>query len=412
MFTCRQLLSKKNLPAMIKLLFLGGILVSPFIFWPSYRLPYEIPRVIFIIFWIELLGIIGFLGSLIKPPNLIYNHLLPVLIISMFFIAVITAFTGVNLTQSIWGNYFRLDGLYTLTHLVGLYFIVCLYWKNSWRILTSLMITVGATGLSIWTIIVFGINEFKPGYDLWNPIPVGISFGQPNFLAGYLLLTLPFILYLQKNYRQSYIKISCVILEMSVTLAIFITQSVASSLLICLWWLGIIIIKGKKSLLIYGSISAILVISVSGIFFLNQRQKKFSWDYQPESRTRIMIKTLLGATTRPILGWGWANVDAAFAKIPYPFPVETDLYVDKAHSQILEIFTTSGILGLSTYLSIIVYLLFTLIQQFKANNFSDWHIALFTVLLIYLLHSQTNVTSIAEEIWFWIVAGIATASQT
>jgi O-antigen ligase len=156
---------------------------------------------------------------------------------------------------------------------------------------------------------------------------------------------------------------------------------------------------------------SIVVVSAVSIFTLLNRNSGFL----PEGRPRILTKVFLGALNRPILGWGWANVDYAFKKVPYPIYFQNDIYLDKAHSHLLEIFTTTGFIGLAIYLTIICYLLKIIWRKIKYYAVMKdqesiyWQQTLFLVLLLFLFHSQTNVISIAEEIYFWLVAGIVTS---
>ena len=85
-----------------------------------------------------------------------------------------------------------------------------------------------------------------------------------------------------------------------------------------------------------------------------------------------------------------------------------DIYLDKAHSSILEVFATTGIIGLSIYLCIIIYVLRRLfLLAFQTDRSQQlWYKTILLVFLLFLFHSQTNVISIAEELYFWFVIGV------
>ncbi len=118
-----------------------------------------------------------------------------------------------------------------------------------------------------------------------------------------------------------------------------------------------------------------------------------------ESRERIIRSILNGAWQRPLTGWGWANVDYVFNANPWPMKFQSDIYLDKAHSTILEIFAATGIIGLSLYLLIIA-----------RGIWLSRRTAVFLPLVLYLLYSQTNATSIATEVIFWLTLGISSSS--
>ena len=98
------------------------------------------------------------------------------------------------------------------------------------------------------------------------------------------------------------------------------------------------------------------------------------------------------------MGYGVANVDYAFNDGTWPIAVNSDVYLDKAHSTLLETFLTGGFTGLIAYLGVIVWLLDTL----KTTRRSVRRIMLL-LLALYLFHAQTNVISISQELLFWLV---------
>lgn len=139
------------------------------------------------------------------------------------------------------------------------------------------------------------------------------------------------------------------------------------------------------------------------------------WFLRPESgifnrfqdRERIYRKVFIGALKRPVFGWGWANVDYAFESNDWPIKVYHDVYVDKAHSEILEVLVTTGIPGLLIYLSLLIIFVKELIVKYKKSRDKLWNFTLISGVVLYLFHSQTNVISIMEEIVFWLILGIA-----
>ena len=106
------------------------------------------------------------------------------------------------------------------------------------------------------------------------------------------------------------------------------------------------------------------------------------------------------------MGYGWANVDYAFETGGWPMRFNNDVYVDKAHSEILEVLVTTGIPGLLIYLSFLSFFLNGLITKYQKSNNKLWNFTLISGVVLYLFHSQTNVISIVEEIVFWLILGL------
>lgn len=128
-----------------------------------------------------------------------------------------------------------------------------------------------------------------------------------------------------------------------------------------------------------------------------------------EGRERIFMKLSLSFLKRPLLGWGWANVDRAFKASDWPIKFESDIYLDKAHSHLLEVLVTAGIFGFISYLSILYFAGKRLIETMRKKTNTIWFKTLLVSFLLYIIHTQTNVVSVAEDALFWIVVGIIAA---
>ena len=122
------------------------------------------------------------------------------------------------------------------------------------------------------------------------------------------------------------------------------------------------------------------------------------------SRTRIFHKLGRAIWQRPVLGWGWANVDTAFESIDWPIAVDDEIYIDKAHSELLELAVVSGLFGLGIYLLFLSGVYKEVVSSSKIND--EWGQTLLLVCLVYFFHSQTNVVSVSESTVFWISMGL------
>jgi O-antigen ligase len=393
----------------------GGILLQPFIFWPTATIPYEIPRVWFVRGWILLLTLLTFLAQLVSGatsgknvrPNASKQTLNQTVLVFLGLLlgsCLASSWLGANFVKSMVGNPYRLDGMVTLILLAGLALSTAVYLvsesafdKSKKNLLSSLYkaISLSSAILSFWSLgNGLALHLLKMPLPNWQGA-IGLSFGQPNFLGGYLLVTLPFYWWW---YHQTTIEINRrIILSVAAcqVLAIALTQSLGSLA-------GVVVLVGllmahaiwpkKKELLPLITALAIASFFITAVTWNWQR-------YNPESRTRIFEKVWLGYLERPILGWGVANVDYAFVTGSKDQGYQHDIYLDKAHSTFLEILTTTGIVGFVFYVCLLTALWFSLNR--KSNQ------TLIFVLLIYLYHSQTNVTSVAEEVIFWLIVGIS-----
>jgi O-antigen ligase len=124
-------------------------------------------------------------------------------------------------------------------------------------------------------------------------------------------------------------------------------------------------------------------------------------NFQAESRLRIYTKLGLAFVKKPILGYGWANVTTAFNLVQWPkgLDLKHDVYLDKAHGSLLEVLVTTGAVGLLIYVAI----LFKSIKELNQHK----QYTLLIALILFILHSQTNVTSIAQEAILWTLIGLS-----
>lgn len=345
-----------------------GLVVLPFFYW-------EVPKVWITLRFVELFFIIVVFNLYNKTiPKLSKNNMVISLLIFIF-IAFISSLLGVDLSKSIFGNLYRSDGLITLFHLASFSILISLVYKNSWNFIISLSIFLGSTMASIFN-----------------------NFGQPNFLAGFILISFPFGLYLYRRLTNKFLR-SLVLIGLFIQLIrLIFTYSYAGMiglLIIYFFWKSISINRIYKSWLFMISVLIVLLIST---WFINLKLNK---EYVAESRARIYRNIFLGSLQRPILGYGWANVDYAFESVIWPIKFNDDVYVDKAHMLFLEIFSATGVVGLTVYLYFIYLILVKLIKKR-----SLWNNVLLTSLISYLVYSQTNVTSISYEFIFWLIIGI------
>lgn len=389
-----------------KTVLFAGLFLSPLVIWPWAKIPYELPRVWFLLRFIELLVVSGLI-IIAKTGEIKKTNYRLILLSAVFLaVAIISSIWGANFPKSVFGNFYRGDGLITLLHLIAFSLIISLVWDRSYSILVSYAITLGSFLTSVLTltmsflVIGLGMNSLPH----WENRAVGATFGNPNLLAGYLVVTMPLIIYLFQKSNKSRQKLFWLIVLIIQVLAIIATNSWGGLLGIILGISGWLMMRNKFWTKIY---IVLIILSILGEIFIIFNQQRVT-GFVAESRERIVRKILLAVSQRPLLGYGWANTDYAFASSEWPIRLQHDVYVDKAHSTILEVLAATGLIGLFVYSSIIIKtgrLLYGKIFQNMHDKF--WPKTLLLVFLLYFFHSQTNVISIAEELIFWLVLGAA-----
>lgn len=372
-----------------------GVFLTSVFYWTNAPVPFEVPKVIFFQWFVRILALVFAVSLLVKKRvwEINIKLLLPILIFAVW--ATITSILGSDISKSFAGNYFREDGLITLYELIGFSILVSYFWREKYKSIISKTFFVSLFLLSALALSEILNHKFGLGS--------AATFGNPVFLAGYLVCGLPFYFYFLQNIKLA--KIWKLVLYLFPILTVILTKT-SGAIAVMVIYLGFEIARkvSKKYRLLLLITGFVISITIA-FFWLNDfKKEKFM---SPQGRDRIYHRVFVGALQKPIFGWGWANVDYAFESNYWPLKVYHDIYVDKAHSIFLEITATTGFPGILIYFYLLFIFLKELINKYKKTGNKLWNFTLLSTASIYLIHSQTNVISVSEEIIFWLIVGIA-----
>jgi O-antigen ligase len=347
-----------------------GIVCLPLTYHLQAEIAYEIPKVWLVWRWVEGLIVISLVGLVGSATRVRLNNRMLAMMTAYVLVIVVASWFGVDWEKSVWGNYYRKDGLLTLFHLVGLAMVIGI-WYNK-----LLNLTIQRATCLGFLLLIGSLWLHKTGVD-------GAPFGLPNFLAGYLAVIVP-ILGSMRPWGSFLVIMTAVV--------VWLAQSVGSIMALGLYG-GIslsqrVSVKGRILIALAGMVAVGLIV----VNYISQ-------DFNAEGRERIFRRAFAGWQQRPWLGWGVGNVDYAIQSNQWPLPMFHDVYVDKAHSHALEYLVTTGAIGLLLYTVMAGYVLW----QLGLKKEFHWLI----VFILFLFHSQTNVVSIAEEVYFWLAIGVA-----
>lgn len=363
------------------------ILISLF-WWPWAVVPFEVPKVTLFLWFVKLLTVIFAFSFITKKHDWKIDKKIAIPVILFLIWSTIISFFGSNITKSFLGNYYRNDGLITLFHLVGFSFLVSYFWEENFKKKISLAFFISSLILSLISTIEISIGKFGLGE--------AATFGNPVLLAGYLAVSLPFSFYLFKETGQKYYLISTILSIVTITLTGAVSAIVTVILFVGL--VALFYLRKYKYLSFIFLAFSILILSL----WIRNYYIKNDLVFNAQGRDRIYRSVINAVIEKPLTGYGWSNVDYAFESATWPMKYGHDIYVDKAHSEFLEILATTGIFGGIFYLILII----SIFIKLKNTKDLNWKYTLLITLILYLFHSQTNVISIMEQIIFWLVAGI------
>lgn len=406
-------LIKKLIEAIcLVIIFLTPILPS------SFGLGYEQVKVFFFIFGTSIAVFFYFLGLQFFPKDFKFSWTKLKILAGIFILFLaITSFWGLNFERSSNGVTPYFQGLISYFYLY-LFFLLISSLKLSPK---KIAITLAVSSLII---SVVAIGDFIKLHLLAIDVitysgRVVSTFGQPSFYAGFILIVMPFSLYL---FKDSHKEVRVLAVSSLVVGVIAILTSFSRSPIIMM--VGIIYVyllsqtnffKRALTLSILG-IVFYLVFSwyfSNGIIYREFIQPLYSYQSDVESyEKRIYIWQITSQLflEKPLLGYGLENLDLGYKQffkninfnINQPFYYHTlkDLVVNRSHSYFLDILFYSGILGLVSFLLLIF-------QALKTKR-----ILLKSCLIIFLAFASIQVLSIIHLIYFWLILGLIDSSVT
>jgi len=288
----------------------------------------------------------------------------------IFFVALFASLPfGVNFNMSFWSNAERMLGIFHILHFLIFYFILITVFRNweEWKILLFSSVII-ATVISLIGLV--GANSYS-------------QIGNTAYVSGYLIFNLYFtvLLFLRNKTKLRYLYILPLIImfiefkDMHTSGAII---GLALSVFLFFFLIGLFH-NQKKVRRISMILFIVAILSVAGVF----SQSKAAWFQNSFLRNltseKITFQTRLvswrGAAAdfkyHPYFGTGFGNYaiifDRQFDPVFFNYS-KTETYFDRAHNNLIDIGSTTGLFGLLAYLSIFAGVFYYLIVEFRKNG--------------------------------------------
>ncbi|MFA6273135.1 MAG: O-antigen ligase family protein [Candidatus Paceibacterota bacterium] len=325
-----------------------------------------------------------------RPKN---SWILKALVVFFVIVSLADIF-GANPFKSFWSNFERMEGWVGIFHLF-LYFLTASSMLNDWKLWkkffqTSIVASVIMSGYGILQ-LTGAMTIFQGGTRLDG------TFGNATYLAVYMLfhIFLTFFLLLRERFSKTLQWTYGIIIALQLfTLYHTATRGVSLGLLGGILVTAILIALFEKERLFLKKGARIALISIVILVggFIAIKNTSFVQNSGSLSRLasislneaapRFMVWNMgwQGFLERPILGWGQESFNFVFNKYYDPKMYTQEQWFDRSHNIIFDWLIAAGILGLLSYLSIFVALLFYLWRG-KSEEFSFSEKAIFTGLL-------------------------------
>lgn len=289
-----------------------------------------------------------------------------------YFVAIfLSIFVSVDPNLSFWGDAERMLGFFHLFHFFLLYlFIISCF--RSWSDFKVLFFSSALVATTVSLIGIFGENTFS-------------VIGNTAYVSGYIIFNIFFVLILffrekERVWRFLYlIPIFIMLWEFWLCRTSGAIIGLFASILLFFFLLGVFHDQKRIKRLALGTF--IVAIIAVLLIFSQQQQVWFQNSFLKNlTSQKVTFQTRLISwksaakdfKNHPVFGTGFGTYaitfDRHFDSKFFDYTI-TETYFDRAHNNLIDIGSTTGLVGLISYLSIFIAALFYLYQELKANDF-------------------------------------------
>lgn len=391
-------------------------LISVLLVYDGFLFPFITTKQLYFNILIEAISVFWIMYLLKYPEERPKRTWVGVGLVSYFSVVLLTCFTGVDFNLSFWGDIERMLGFFHIVHFLVLYFMIITVmreWKDWKYFLLSSVIVAQMVSL-------YGITGRAFS-----------SIGNTAYVAGYLIFNFYFALILffreeDKKKRWVYLLlIPLMVKEFLILRSSGGTLGVGVGLSVFGFLYGVFSENTVVKRLTLGF--SVLIATVFVVTFVNKDMVKsipILSDINVEKntfQTRLISwrAAMRDLPNHYLLGTGFGNYAVTFDKYFEPTFYDftrSETYFDRAHNNIIEIVSTTGLFGLIAYLSIFLATGLALIKGFRSGVVSLNEFALVVALLVsYFVQNLAVFDSLATFIGlmitlayvYWLVGGSA-----
>jgi O-antigen ligase len=410
------------------------VVVVPLVFDASLDLPFTVPKVLVShALAYALAGVM--VGLLIQFGRSFFVwSWLHVPVLAFLAVNVAATLVAVNSTLALYGTHARMLGLGTVADWVLLYFAVALLVRRRVEATAVVACGLGASVLVIAYELVQVAGKDPLSWSFDPAVRPFSTIGQPNSLAQYLsILALGsaaiglFVPGLRRLVRTALLVYSVVLLAGAAatgTRSILIGLATGIALLLVLLWLvnpsrQARLISALGAGLVLGALTAVMVFSPLGARLAatitpntDGSSDGLVEQLDPASDTRVALYAIAAGVVseRPLLGYGPDNFAAGVPKYrPERAPDEVrEGAATSAHSWVAYVATSSGLLGLGSFIAIAAVALSLVLRSDDRPSAA----ASAVMIAAFLGTGLTTIDDIVVDSLFWLSAGAVAAATT
>lgn len=325
---------------------------------------------------------------------------------------------GLSFKTSFWGNYERMMGAYTSLHFLAYLWLLLSVFNTKEKYFKLLKIS---TIVNFLVIIYSILQKFK--VNIWGMLNLGddrisATFGNPAYLAAWLLLGIFLSVYLFVKTSHKYWRIFYSAVFILDIIVLFWTATRGAivglflGILAMLFYL-LFFYKNNKVRLICGSFLIIFVLSGSSIFIFkdtnfikgNLALRRISnislQDTTVSSRLSLWKMSITASKDRSFLGYGGNNIKIPLDKY-HDYSLVEDWF-DSSHNKFFDELLSHGFVGLLLQFIFFGYLFFLIFKKKKADF--NGSMIFFGLLIAYLIQAMFIFDSFIVVLFLLLIFG-------
>jgi len=368
---------------LIKFFYLALFLITPLLFTSFNSELFELPKMYFVYLLTIIITTLHLTNWIRGKISLFQKTFLDIPLILFLISQIICTINSIDIHTSVFGYYSRLNGgLLSIVSYLLLYWILIPYLDDKFK---SKIINFSL--FSALLVSVFGVLEhFGIDKNIWIQdvqSRVFSTLGQPNWLAAYIAILLPFSIHKFLNSTNFINKFYSLFLVSSFYLCLLFTKSKSGILASLISIFILLLINFFQKKYFKKNIFIFLIIGILSISITNPI-KDFIFPKKLDIRNSTLEINNLNITPSgdirkivwqgsldlfkkfPIFGTGVETFAYSYywtRPIEHNLTSEWDFLYNKAHNEYLNFLATTGLVGFITYLILIIAVLLHLIKN-------------------------------------------------
>lgn len=387
----------------------------PLLYVTGVYYPFIVPKVIYFRTLVELVFATLAVYAVYKRSDLnlaILKNKITWLPAGFLVASYLSSFFGIDFYHSFWSTFERMDGLFTLTHMVAyFYMLLVVFREKDWRLFFFTNAVVG----SLVALYAFG-QHFGVAWflDMADPRVKG-TIGNPAFLASYLAITVFFAVELARKAKGTFVKymwwiavlLHVIAIIWSQTRGVFVAAVVSGAVLAVIF----AITTSRKATRVW-ALGGIALLFISGALIYTYRQEVVSakipmlsrvanisaTDSTTQSRLFVWGESLKASTEKPLLGYGHENLGYVYNKFYDPTKIREEWF-DRSHNVYIDELIHGGVIGLGIYLAMLCFMFYAL-WKYRTRD-EEKAFLLGTLLLVYTIQNFFVFDTINSSFLFW-----------